>query len=1157
MPEINIDIRPRLTPAEFRELLQERILVFDGAIGTAIQNADIPSEKFEGCNEHLVLSHPDIIDQIHSGFLAAGADVIQSNTFGATPLVLGEYGLSEKAFEINRAAALLARQTAALFDTPGRTRYVVGSMGPTTRSISLTGGITFDELTEHYAIQAGGLLTGGADVLLLETVQDTLNAKAGLVAIRRIQQEFGIEVPVMVSCTIEQMGTTLAGQNVEAFFTSLEHAKLASIGLNCATGPSFMTDHLRALSQLADIPVSVMPNAGLPDSEGNYHESPEDMAAVLERFMVEGWVNIIGGCCGTTYEHIHQMVGIASGFPARRPSVGIPAAVSGVDYLPLDDYTPVIVGERTNVIGSRAFKKLIDEGDLEDASEIGLRQVREGAHILDICLADPDRDEASDMAAFLDVLLRKIRVPLMIDTTDPETLENALKRNQGKAIVNSINLENGEERFRSIVPLIKEYGAAVIVGCIDEDPDEGMARTKERKLSIALRSYELLESEYGMPERDLIFDPLVFPVGTGDRAYVEAAYETIEGIRAIKEALPGCRTILGISNVSFGLPPAGRDVLNAVFLHMNLQNGLDMAIVNPERLLRVTQINEEERKLCEDLILNRGDDPLREFIEYFRGRESPDSDRREEDLPLERRLGRYITEGYRDGLKEDLDEALQNMTPLEIINGPLMAGMEEVGRLFNENELIVAEVLQSAETMKAAMNHLEPHMDRMETASRGTMLLATVRGDVHDIGKNLVDIIMSNNGYRVVNLGIRVQPGELIEAAREEDPDLIGLSGLLVKSTQEMAITAAELRKAGISVPLLVGGAALTRSFTESKIGPAYGGIVTYARDAMNGLALAGDLLDRIHSAGEEVSSAVGHEVAAEPSIEHGDRTSIREMVPPGGDLDHSFPIPQPPDLKLHIIGTGDVDLDTLFSYVNPVMLYGKHLGLKGQLDSMLAEGDEKAVELERTVHEIMELSSRDNLLAPTGVYRFFRAVSEGDDVVLLDHAGRREEGRFTFPRSSKPPYRSLADYVRPTISGQIDNLALFMVTAGHGVVENSARWKEEGRYLWSHTLQALALETAEAFAEWLHQQLREMWGIPDPPALGMTDLFKARYRGKRFSFGYPACPRLEDQELLFHLLDVESSTGVRLTESYMMDPEASISAVVFHHPEAEYFTLD
>lgn len=1156
-----IKLKPRITPEEFSELLSERILVFDGAMGTTIQNAsltvaDYGGEAHEGCLEQLVVTRPDLIGGIHAAYLEAGADVVETDTLGGTPLVLGEFDLSDQAFEINRAAAALARETAVPFDTPDHTRYVAGSIGSTTRSLSLTGGITFDELIDQYTIQIRGLVEGGADILLLETALDTLNLKAGLIASHQVMAESGVQVPIMVSCTIESMGTTLAGQSIEAVFTSLEHARLSSIGINCATGPDLMTDHVRVLSALADIPVSVMPNAGLPDPDGGYSLSPEEMASTMERFITEGWVNIIGGCCGTTPDHIRLLAGLAAHAPPRIPARSIPAAVSGIDQLPLDDYTPVMVGERTNVIGSRAFKRLIGENDLDGAAEIARKQVREGAHVVDICLADPDRDEVTDMDDFLQVVTKKIRVPLMIDTTDDQVLETAMKRSQGKVIVNSINLEDGLERFERVAPLIHRYGGAVVIGCIDEDPDAGMARTRDRKLSIALRSHELLTGQFGLPERDLIFDPLVFPVGTGDPEYTGVAIETIEGVKAIKEALPACRTILGISNVSFGLPPAAREVVNAVFLHMNLQSGLDMAIVNTERLLRVTQIEEEERRLAEDLILNRSENALDALVDHFRDAEPRNTVARIDDLSVEERLSRYVIEGYRDGLEEDLEEMVRTMAPLDIINGPLMNGIAEVGRLFRENELIVAEVLQSAESMKAAVSWLEPRMEQGESASRGTLMLATVKGDVHDIGKNLVDIILSNNGYRVVNLGIKVPPGDLIRAVEAEQPDLIGLSGLLVKSTHEMTVTARELRTAGIDIPILVGGAALTRTYTTTKIAPEYDGVVQYARDAMEGLALADRLMDpeirqELTMERSAADPAGAEEVEGTPAA-----PEAVVDIPPGGGLDHDFPLVDPVDLRSHTLEGNELDLEEIFSFINPAMLYGKHLGLKGKVEELFASGDTRAVELRESVEEIQKLAISEGIIAPRGVYRFFRSVGEGEDVVLLDASGRREEGRFTFSRQAKSPHRCLADYVRPREREQLDTIALFVVTAGHGIMEPSAEWKDEGQYFRSHTLQALALETAEAFAEWLHRQIRGEWGIEDDPEISRTDIFKAKYRGCRYSFGYPACPRLEDQEQLFHLLDAGRSTGVTLTETMMMDPEASVSAIVFHHPAAEYFSV-
>jgi 5-methyltetrahydrofolate--homocysteine methyltransferase len=622
--------------------------------------------------------------------------------------------------------------------------------------------------------------------------------------------EAGRTLPLMVSGTIEPMGTMLAGQGVDALYASLEHLDLFSVGLNCATGPEFMTDHLRSLGEIATCFVTVYPNAGLPDDRGRYEETPESLAIKTRRFVEEGWVNAIGGCCGTTPAHIAALARLAEGRPPRRPATSRAAAVSGIEALyPTDDNRPVLVGERTNVIGSRRFKDLIVEEKFEEGAEIGRAQVKGGAQVLDACLANPDRDEHADMDRFMDQVTRKVKVPLMIDSTDAVVIESALRACQGKAIVNSINLEDGEERFEKIVPFLKSYGGAVVVGCIDEDKQQGMAVTRARKLAVAERSHALLTEKYGLPARDLIFDALVFPVGTGDVNYIGSAVETIEGIRAIKARFPECKTILGISNVSFGLPPAGREVLNAVFLYQCTKAGLDYAIVNSEKLERYASIPEEERRLAEDLIYWRGADPVAAFAAHFRGRTK--EAKSSVALPLDERLARCIVEGSKEGLIEDLDLKLKEAAPLAIINGPLMKGMEEVGRLFNDNQLIVAEVLQSAEAMKAAVGHLENFMEKDESSTRATLVLATVKGDVHDIGKNLVEIVLKNNGYRIINLGIKVPPEDLIAAYHQHKPDAFGLSGLLVKSAQQMVTTAQDLRTAGIRLPILVGGAALTK----------------------------------------------------------------------------------------------------------------------------------------------------------------------------------------------------------------------------------------------------------------------------------------------------------------------------------------------------------
>src|SRR5574341_364347 len=823
-----------------RDALATRILVLDGAMGTMLQAAGLTADDFggaryEGCNEHLNLTRPDVVRSVHAAYFDAGADIVSTNTFGCAPYVLGEYGLAERAYEITLAGARLAREVAG-------TRFVVGSMGPGTRTISVTRNVAFDEVLGGYEIQARALIAGGVDAVLLETQQDTLNVKAAAIGVRRAMREAGVALPLWVSGTIEPMGTMLAGQGVEALYVALEHLDLFAIGLNCATGPEFMTDHLRSLAQMSTRFVSVYPNAGLPDERGQYAETPESLAFKVRRFVEEGWVNIVGGCCGTTPAHIQALAALVAGRPPRVPAAQEPQAVSGIEvFYPTDDNRPVFVGERTNVIGSRRFKELIVADRFEDAAELGRAQERSGAQDLDVCLANPDRDAAADTDRFMAQLARKVKVPLMIDSTDARAIERALRHCQGKAIVNSINLEDGEERFEKVVPLLKTYGGAVVVGAIDEDKQQGMAVTRQRKLAIVERSHALLTQKYGVPARDLIFDALVFPAATGDANYVGSAVETIEGIRAIKSRFPECKTILGISNVSFGLPPAGREVLNSVFLYHATKAGLDYAIVNTERLERYPSISEDERRLAEDLIYCRGADPVAAFAAYFREKKKAPAVARTA-LPLDERLARYIVEGSRDGLLEDLDEKLETTRPLDIINGPLMRGMDEVGRLFNDNQLIVAEVLQSAEAMKAAVAHLEPFMERAETATRDAIVLATVKGDVHDIGKNLVEIILGNNGYRVINLGIKVPPEELIAAYHAHKPDAFGLSGLLVKSAQQMVTTAQDLRAAGIEIPLFVGGAALTRRFTATRIAVEYGGPTLYAKDAMDGLDLANRL---------------------------------------------------------------------------------------------------------------------------------------------------------------------------------------------------------------------------------------------------------------------------------------------------------------------------
>ncbi|MEI2280101.1 methionine synthase [Paenibacillus polysaccharolyticus] len=1137
------------------DAIKQRILILDGAMGTMIQQVDLTSEDFggedlDGCNEMLVLTRPDLIQRIHEDYLEAGADLIETNTFGATSVVLAEYDIQDRAREINLEAARIAKAAVDRFSTPESPRYVVGAMGPTTKTLSVTGGVTFQELVDSYFEQALALIEGGVDALLLETSQDTLNVKAGSIGIQQAFDQSGIKLPLMISGTIEPMGTTLAGQNIESFYISLEHLNPISVGLNCATGPEFMRDHIRSLSGMASVAVSCYPNAGLPDENGNYHESPDSLAQKIGAFAEQGWLNIAGGCCGTTPAHIRAMRDTLAKYPPRELNGTHPPALSGIEPVYVEqDNRPYMVGERTNVLGSRKFKRLIVEGKYEEASEIARAQVKNGAHIVDVCVQDPDREETEDMIKFLELVVKKVKVPLMIDTTDASVIDTALQYSQGKAIINSINLEDGEEKFELVTPLLHKYGGAVVVGTIDE---RGQAISREDKLDVAKRSYDLLVNKYGLKPEDLIFDTLVFPVGTGDEQYIGSAKETIEGIRIIKEALPECHTILGISNISFGLPEAGREVLNSVFLYECTKAGLDYAIVNTEKLERYASIPEEERRLSEELLYNTNDDTLAAFVAAFRNKKVEKKEKIS-NLSLEERLASYVVEGSKEGLLPDLEQALAKYTALEVINGPLMRGMEEVGRLFNNNELIVAEVLQSAEVMKASVAYLEQFMEKNETSVKGKIILATVKGDVHDIGKNLVEIILSNNGYRIINLGIKVPPERIIEAYREEKVDAIGLSGLLVKSAQQMILTAQDLRTAGIDVPIMVGGAALTRKFTKNRIRPEYNGMVVYAKDAMDGLDLANKLMNPVTreamqaemDAEKEADASNAGEVQALPELTRVERSSI--------SADH--PVLVPPDLDRHTLR--NYPLSHILPYVNMQMLLGHHLGLRGSVEQLLAAGDQKATDLKAVVDGIMQEAVRDGIIQAHAMYRFFPAQSSGNSVIIYDPQDTSNIlHTFTFPRQKVEPFLCLSDFLKPVESGEMDYVGFLVVTAGHGVRELSTAWKDQGDYLRSHALQSVALEVAEGLAERVHHMMRDIWGFPDPADMTMKQRHGARYQGIRVSFGYPACPDLEDQGPLFKLMQPED-IGVELTEGFMMEPEASVSAMVFSHPQAKYFNVE
>ncbi len=1150
LPHVNNNSARAARIAALKAAMKERIIVLDGAMGTQIfarnlKAQDFGGAKYEGCMEYLAITRPDVLQEIHEAYFAAGCDVTETNTFGGTPLVLDEFGLGERAHEINVKAAQLARAAADKFG-----KWVAGSMGPTTKAISVVGGITFGQLIEHFEAQAFALMEGGVDYLLIETSNDTRTIKAAVLGIQQAFKRAQEEIPIAISVTIEPMGTMLAGQSIDALATAVEHLDLLYVGLNCATGPEFMTDHIRTLAGMTRFPVSCVPNAGLPDENGKFLETPEMLARALRRFADEGWLNVVGGCCGTHPGHIEAITAAVRGLKPREPKPVLKSRLSGVDCVEIEDVRPIIVGERTNVIGSKKFKELIIAGQLEDAGEVARAQVKRGAQVIDVCLANPDRDELEDMNRFLDVVVKKVRVPIMIDSTDEKVIASALTYCQGKAIINSVNLEDGLERFEKVVPLARRFGAALVVGCIDET---GMAVPRDRKLAVAERSFEILTKDFGVKAEDIYFDPLVFPCASGDKQYTGSAVETIEGVRLIKQRFPQCKTVLGISNVSFGLPTAGREVLNSVFLYHCVQAGLDLALVNSEKLERYPQIPDTEKKLCEDLLYNRGADPITPFAAHFREKK-PTTKVVASNLSLDERLARYIIEGSRDGLIADLDAKLATGTkPLDIINGPLMKGMDEVGRLFGNNELIVAEVLQSAEAMKAAVAYLEPKMDKSATAVRGKMILATVKGDVHDIGKNLVEIILANNGFQVVNLGIKVPPEQLVAAVKEHNPDIIGLSGLLVKSAHQMVTTAQDLTTAGVKVPVLVGGAALSRNFVDKQIAPNYAGTVAYANDAMSGLELAKQIVDP--AAFEKLKADLADR---REKLKHDGAIKVQSSgttanTTRSSKIEILASVPKPPDFERHVIT--NTPLDQIWRFINPVMLYGRHFGVKGSVARLLGTPDEaklrdsedgrKGLELKEKLDAI-KAEMRTGLMKPRAVFRFFKCKGYGNTIELTE-AGIK----FELPRQEKESQVCLADFVHPAE----DNLALFVVTAGEGIRALADKHKAAGDFVKMHGVQALALETAEAYAEMLHSQIRSMWGTPDRPDMTMLERFRAEYSGKRYSFGYPACPRLEDQEKLFAALKPQD-IGVELTDGCMMEPEASVSALVFHHPQAYYFSV-
>lgn len=1128
------------------------MLVCDGAVGTQIQSAGLSSEDFDGldgCNEILNATRPDVIYGIHSAYLDAGAEIVETNTFGALPWVLEEYGIGDRTYELSLAAAKIARDAVG-----SRFAFVLGAIGPGTKLATL-GQIRFDEVESGYFESFKALIEGGADALLIETQQDMLNMKAAVVGAHRAIEQTGIELPLFVQVTMEQTGTMLLGSEIGAAVNFLEcFPRVVGIGINCATGPEEMQPHVRFLSQHSTRMISVMPNAGLPVMEngvGVYKLTPEELARHHKKFVEEFGVSIVGGCCGTTPDHIREVARMVRGISrAQRNPQKLVGCSSLYQFQPYDQ-TPsfLIVGERTNANGSKAFRNALAEQDMDTLVDIAREQEREGAHVLDVCTAYVGRDEAADMDALMFQYAQQVTIPLMIDTTEWQVAETALKRVPGKALINSIHFEDGGERLHKMLGLAKKYGAGVVALTIDED---GMAKTTDKKVSIAERI--LAETRnYGLADEDVFFDCLTFTLGSGDEEFRKAGLETIEAIRELKRRAPKVNTILGISNISFGLKPAARHILNSVFLDYAREAGLSAAIVHAGKILPESRVEPELWEIARKLVFDeRSDqfDPLTEFMARFENVQTRKPTNGELDsLPVEERLKRHIVDGIKVNLTKHLDEALQHHAPLDIINNILLEGMKTVGELFGEGKMQLPFVLQSAEVMKAAVKHLEPLMEKVEGEERGSIVLATVAGDVHDIGKNLVDIILSNNGYRVVNIGIKQPIGNILAAAESNKCDVIGMSGLLVKSTIVMKENLIEMNDRGVShYPVILGGAALTRAYVEEDLRKIYKGRVYYAQDAFEGLRLM-----------EEIERGIDYDVASDSAprrvFSHRLPDTDPELYRFAGvksDVATNVPIPTPPFIGRKVVT--NIEADAIYPYINEIALFRGQWGFRRPKDmdniAFNAYLEQKArPEFERMKAELREV------LKPRVVYGYYYAQSCGNDLIVYSEDQHSELGRFRFPRQSEGRRLCIADFFASVESGRFDVVAFHLVTVGEDVTELERRKFESGEFQDYLFIHGMGVESAEALAEYWHKRIREEWGIANEDPDDVKLLFSAKYRGCRYSFGYPACPNLEDQRILFNLLHPED-IGVELTEEFMLVPEQSTSAIICHHPEAKYFNI-
>lgn len=1136
----------------FLDALAERVLVCDGAVGTQIQAAGLSSKDFgglDGCNEVLNATRPDVIREIHAAYFDAGAEIIETNTFGALPWVLDEYGIGDRTHELSFAAAKLAREAA-----DERGAFVFGAIGPGTK-LGLLGQIRFDDVEAGYCEAFKGLLQGGADALLIETQQDMLNMKAAVVGAHRAMEETGIELPLFVQVTMEQTGTMLLGSEIGAAVNFLEcFPKVVGIGINCATGPEEMQPHVRFLSQYSTRLISVMPNAGLPVMEGGvgvYKLTPAELAAYHKKFVEEFGVSIVGGCCGTTPSHIRAVSeAMRSISRADRKPQKLVGCSSLYQFQPYDQSPSfLIVGERTNANGSKAFRDALSAQDMDTLVEIAREQEREGAHVLDVCTAYVGRDEVADMDALLFRYAQQVTIPLMIDTTEWQVAEAALKRVPGKALINSIHFEDGGERLHKVLALAKKYGAGVVALTIDEG---GMARTADKKVAIAERI--LAETrKYGVDEEDVFFDCLTFTLGSGDEEFRKAGIETIEAIRELKKRAPRVNTILGISNISFGLKAASRHVLNSVFLHYAREAGLSAAIVHAGKILPESRVEPDVWELAREIVFDErseGFDPLAEFMARFENVQIVKTAESELDsLPVEERLKRHIIDGIRVNLTRNLDEALDRHAPLDIINNILLDGMKTVGDLFGAGKMQLPFVLQSAEVMKAAVGYLEPMMEKVEGDERGSILLATVAGDVHDIGKNLVDIILSNNGYRVVNIGIKQPIGNILAEAETNKCHVIGMSGLLVKSTIVMKENLIEMNDRGVlHYPVILGGAALTRAYVEEDLRKVYKGKVFYAQDAFEGLRL----MEEIERGAEyEIEKAGAPRRVTSHRLPDTDPELYR-FTGEKSDVATDVQIPQPPFIGRKSVT--NITSDDIYPYINEIALFRGQWGFKRPKDMDNIAFNAYLEEKARPVFDRIKSELR-GVIKPRVVYGYFPAQSCGNDLIVYSEDTKSELGRFRFPRQSDGRRLCIADFFASVDSGRVDVVAFHLVTIGEEVTKLEREKFESGEFQDYLFIHGMGVESAEALAEYWHKRIRQEWGIAGDDARDIKLLFSAKYRGCRYSFGYPACPNLEDQRILFDLLR-PGEIGVELTEEFMLVPEQSTSAIICHHPEAKYFNI-